>query len=238
MAAPKRPTRGQTLAAVRNLTTIQGEVLHAANMLQDGFFSVFLYALSLERPDEFGAHQRFFEHAISIWHVVQSDSSQRDMALHAISTVPTKLKLRPIIKRLEWARKTAGTLAAYRNVLAHNPVMFRGVLRDGKIVMDPRFGGVSTKAVHMARLRLTGGLRFWQLVRDDLLRLSDYVSGVAVQIPRLDCARRGVDLVDEPRTSPDRPRLPSLARIRAIDSQLNREAQAVMRQHRRRSSRR
>ncbi len=238
MTTFKRATRLQSLAAMKKLTTIQGEVLHAANLLQDSFFTVFLYATSLERPDDFGAHQRFFEHANAIWHVVQSDSSQRDMALQAISTVPTAIRLGPVIKRLEWARKMAATLGTYRNVLAHNPVMFRSVLRDGKIVMDPRFGGISTRAVHMARLRLTGGLGFWQLVRNDLLRLSDYVSGVAVQILRLDCARRGVELLDEPKTWADRPRLPSLKRIRAIDAQLNREVQAVVQRHQRRSSRR
>src|SRR6266699_1508466 len=125
MPAHRQATnRKATLKAAKKHTAAQGEVVNAANLLHDEFFQLFLVAMSLERAERWSAWIRFYGHAIAIWHVVQSDSVQRQMAMAAISSVPTSLKLVRAIEALSWAKNTADTLAGYRNILAHNPVKF------------------------------------------------------------------------------------------------------------------
>ena len=104
-----------TLEKARNLITIQGEVLYSANLLQDAFYELFSIATGLERPDEFGAEVRFHSHALAMWHVVLNDGQQRDMAITAISTVPTKLNVSKAIHRLEWAKHVAGNFRILRS---------------------------------------------------------------------------------------------------------------------------
>src|ERR1700681_2077024 len=84
-----------THAAARNHLIVQGEVMNATNILQDAFYGTFSVAVSLERQVEFAAEIKFHGHALAIWHVVQNDAQQREMAVAALSTVPTKLKLKP-----------------------------------------------------------------------------------------------------------------------------------------------
>ena len=99
-----------TLEAARPHILAQGEIIYAANLLHDEFYRVFSVALSLERPDEFGAEVEFLDHALAIWHCSQADSQQRKIVLAAISSVPTSLKLKPIVTRIEWAKEQAVTL--------------------------------------------------------------------------------------------------------------------------------
>ncbi len=159
----------QPLPAAQKLILAQGEVIYANNLLHDRFFRLFNIALSLQRPDEFGAHIRFYNHASAIWHVSQSDNQQRIMAFAAISTVPTKLNLKPVIKRLEWARAKADKLAEYRNIIAHNTIMFRGVdVKGNRIIFVPQFGSDITRPIHRAKLTHINR-RFWATLRTDFL---------------------------------------------------------------------
>jgi hypothetical protein len=220
-----------TLEAAKKHTIAQGELICAASLLHDGFFKVFLTALALERPDEFAAKIRFYNHALALWHITQSDAVQREMALQAITTVPTQLKIGKAIKALKWSKKIADTLSSYRNILAHTPVTFRFRAPERKFV--PSFGGHSTKVVHSRRLELIDGLRFWQALRDDLLKLSAYVDHAVQQIEKMDAARRGADLVGSPEAWSGRPRLRSLRRLREIESQLSQAMQEPARRSRR-----
>lgn len=206
----------RTLEAAGPHILAQGEVVYAANLLHDQFYRVFSYALSLERPDEFGAEQRFHDHALAIWHCSQADSQQRKMAVTAISSVPTKLNLRPIITRIEWAKTQADSIGEYRNLLAHNPVTFRGMQVGKTIRFVPAFGGESTRPIHRQRLAMVEGLRFWRRLRNDLIKLSDYVNALAHHVLRVSYASRGANYMNVPKTLPGRPRLPSLKHIREI----------------------
>jgi hypothetical protein len=225
-----------TLAAAQKLILAQGEVIYANNLLHDRFFRLFNIALSLERPDKFGAHIRFYDHSLSIWHVSQSDNQQRMMALVAISTVPTNLNLKPIIKRLEWARVKADKLAEYRNIIAHNTIMFRGVDVKGKrIISVPQFGSDVTRSIHRKKLaHIKRG--FWATLRTDLLVLSDYVESLNQQIQRLDAAARGAELIGVPKTLPGRPQLRSLRLIESITQAPTRASPAPKQRKRQRSS--
>lgn len=232
----RSPSRWKpTLAAARKLILAQGEIVYANNLLHDRFFRLFNIALSLERPDKFGAHIRFYNHSSAIWHVSQSDYQQRTMAITAISTVPTKLGLKPIIKRLEWAKVKADKLAEYRNIVAHNTVMFRGVGVKGKrIISVPQFGSDVTRPIHRAKLaHIRRG--FWATLRSDLLALSDYVESLNCQVQRLDVEARDANLIGVPKTLPGRPRLRSLRLIESINQTLTKASPVPKRRKPRRS---
>jgi hypothetical protein len=235
MAKHRSSKWGPTLLAARKLILAQGEVIYAFNLLHDRFFRLFNIALSLERPDKFGAHIRFYDHALAIWHVVLSDNQQRKMALVAISTVPTKLKLQPAIKRLEWARTKADKLAEYRNIIAHNTIMFRGIdVKGNRIISVPAFGSDITRPIHRARLKEIK-FGFWAILRTDILVLSDYVEALNQQILRIDSEAANAELVGVPKTWPDKPRLRSLRLIRLLE-QSQPKVSATKRRARQRSS--
>jgi hypothetical protein len=229
----------RSLLAAREHLIVLGEVTHAASLVQDSFYRVFALAISLERPDKFGAGIRFHDHALAIWHSVQSDQQQREMAMAALTSVPTKLKLKPVIARLTWAKTQMVALSGYRNLLAHNPVMFSGKPKGKRgVVWVPSFGGYSTRPLHKKRLELIGGLRFWRTLRNDLLALSDYVKDVFEQGRRLDVESRGAELMDVPKTWPGRPRLRSLKHLREIDQMSRPALPRAKRRNRRKASRR
>jgi hypothetical protein len=236
-----RAVRKYTLKAAQEHTLVQGQVVYAANLLQDKFFHLFRIALSLERPDEHGvlfAENRFHDHAVAIWHIIQADSSQRDMALTAISTVPTKLPVGRAVGRLKWAKNKANKLGEYRNLVAHSPIIFSGRMKGKTVEMVPNFAADSMRPVHKSRLEMINGLSFWRTLRNDLIQLSEYVHGVNVQIQRMDIESRGAEYINEPKTWPDRPRLRSLPLLEEIDRKLSRAAQKPGRRNRRQSSRR
>ncbi len=232
---PRSSARKITLEAIRKHIILQGEVLYAANLLQDSFYELFSIALGLERPDRFGAEVRFHNHALAIWHVIQSDNQQREMALAAISTIPTKLKLPEAISRLVWAKNRANKLAEYRNIIAHTPIMFRGRQKGKALQFIPAFGAHSTKLIHKRRLSLIKNLRFWNTLRNDLFNLKDYVDALNQQVRRLDVESRGAEMVGVPHTWPSKPRLRSVRRIQEIDQILKPEVPPPKRRNRRRS---
>jgi len=207
-----------TLTAAKKHILAQGEVIYASNLLHDRFFHLFNIALSLERPDEFGAETRFLNHALALWHVMQSDSQQRKMAITAIWTVPTKLThVLPIIERLEWAKLRTDKLAEYRNLVAHNTIMFSGHPKGrGRVIFLPSFGGRSTKPAHRPRLKDIS-LGFWATLRTDLLHLSDYVEALNQQLLRRVYETKGGEYVGVPKTLPGKPRLKSLRLIRQLE---------------------
>jgi len=230
------------LPRARQHITAQGGVVYAANLLHDEFFNLFVVALSLERTNDFGsigcAYPRFREHGLAIWHVVQSDKAQRDMAFEAISTVPTGIRLAPALKRIAWAKKRAEKLAEYRNTLAHTGVLFRGNAKGGRLEFVPQFGSHGARPSHAGRLKVIEGLAFWHSVRNDLLKLTLYVRDVTLRIVSLECARHGSEFGNAPKTWPKRPRLPSLAQIQAIETTINQAAQRTTQRTPRRPSRR
>jgi hypothetical protein len=195
---------------------VQGEIVYATASLQDAFFELFRVTLSLERPDKSGAEFRFHDHALTIWHVIQSDSSQRQMAVAALSTVPTALPAKKAIASLRWANNRSGKLAEYRNIVAHNPVVFRMQLRRGRVLMLPEFGGQGTREPQRRRLRLIEGLTFWRSLRDEFLDLAEYVRAIVHQVRRMDAESRGAGLPGASSTWPRRPRQRLARRLEEI----------------------
>ena len=248
-SSPQRAVWNESLAMARSHIIALGEVVHAANVLHDQFYHAFSIAIGLERlgldlednqpPTRAFNIARYHGHALAIWHSIRSDAQQRGMVINAISTLPTSLNLESAIRRLRWAKTAAERLAEYRNLVAHNPIMFRFKSgkpgQRGKFV--PVFGGQSLRPAHELRLELIGGLRFWRTLRNDLLFLADYVQAISKQIRRLDSESQKATLLGVPNTWPDKPRLRSLARLRAIARALDKAARPPKRRIRRKPSR-
>ncbi len=226
-----------TLRAAHAHLLAIGEVTYAASTLQDSFYQIFLLVISMERRFDDPRYQVFSkgifqDHALAIWHSLQSDHHQREMALAALVSLPSHLKLRRTIKSLQWAKTKASKLAEYRNLLAHTPIKFRW--DDRKSTLVPVFSGHGMRKAHQRKLELVGGLQLWRTIRNDLLNLSNYVDGVCAQCERLGLADRGVDLVGPSRTWPGKPRLRSLRRLHEISTRSSPPASPTARRPRRR----
>ncbi|MFN3658325.1 MAG: hypothetical protein ACK4UO_13820 [Pseudolabrys sp.] len=230
--------RRRTLKLAEPYVLAQGGVVYGHNALHEAFFQTFRVALSLERPDKFAADLRFYDHALAIWHTSQSDKQQRDMALAAMSTLPCQtVNLKPAIARLDWARRRADKFAEWRNIVAHNPIMFTMVPKGRMMEAQAIFGGYITRKTSRDRLAKVSGLRFWRQLRDDLLNLSEYVRRVNGHVLFLHAKKGGVDLLGAPKTWPDRPRLKCPPLIHQIEDSLGRASPTRSSRVRRRASR-
>ncbi|MGN6514677.1 MAG: hypothetical protein ACTHLR_02425, partial [Rhizomicrobium sp.] len=205
-----------------------------SNLLHSSFFLTFLIALSIGRVKHSGEVLQFTDHALSLWHVIQSDSVQRELAFNAISTVRSEKSLTRAVKRIKWALKQAADLGRARNIVAHSPVTFRAEIGDTGFELVPGFGGFGGRVQHANMLKEIEGLSLWKQVRDDLLKLHTYVSELNIQTLNL----AGLIVMEMPLVWPRRPLLRSVPRLREIDARLKQEAQQTVRRTRRRPSRR
>jgi hypothetical protein len=231
-------TTVKSIEAAEEYILMQGAVINSANLLQDAFFGLFRAAISLERQKAAasGGTKRFHHHALAIWHAVQSDSAQRDIAIAAISSIPGKLKLSPALRRLNWTIKILRLLTRGRNDLAHNPIVFYVVKREPTPEWLPMIGGQGVRAPARRRFKLIQGTRLWRDIADDLFSIAQYVEAINVQIQRLDILAR--DPTFRIQISwPRRPRLRSLPRVEEIEKELNRGDGKSKRDGRRRLSR-
>ncbi len=160
-----------------------------------------------------------------MWHVSQNDRQQRELVLSALANLPTTLDIKGGIKRLQWAQKQTDELANYRNVIVHAPMQFSHpfaeIFGDHIPPPIPKIGSVSTKPVHTRRLRLIKSVRFWKMLRNDLLNLKDYVGFTTRQIAWREYERqKDAPVLGVLRAWPRRPRLPSIRKIKMIEQSL------------------
>jgi hypothetical protein len=215
----------------------QGEVAYAYNVLQESFFNLFKLALALERPDRFWSQTEFQSYPLTVWHVFQSDSQQRQLAITMLASLPTALDIKGGIERLQWAKQKTDKFAEWRNIIVHTPVSFWPRERKGDVVLVPGIGGVSTKPIQHSRLKLIKTLSFWKALRNDLLNLNDYVDRVLRQIWHREYERIHGPVLGAKRTWPGKPRLPCLRRIKIIEDQRTKATPTQSRRVRRRPSR-
>ncbi len=213
-------TWDNALLPFRPLVIAQGEVLYAYNLLQDSFFNLFILIANLERPQMPHAQMaRFYDHALSIWHVSQSDRQQRQLALAAISSLPTTLDIKGGIARLKWALEQTNELVDYRNLIAHTPMKLSWEIKDDKLFPPtPKISSDSLRPINRQRLRLIKDLRFWKALRNDFLNLNDYVDFVTKQIAWREYEHQnGAPIPGARRSWPHKPRLPCLRQKKKID---------------------
>src|ERR1700730_7797469 len=98
-------------ASIRQYAMHTGLAIWAWNLLHANLFLIFWHLIRGGRPGMSRAT------AHRIWHVIQSDSTQRDMLLRVAQTdsnITTEL-----LARIAWLIKTTNELSAYRNIVAH-----------------------------------------------------------------------------------------------------------------------
>lgn len=236
----------------RSHSLVQGEIVSATNLLHEEFFLTFLISMGIGRIGE-GGYFPWYDAARSVWHVIQSDKSQREMAVKSITKLPTSVfvgipigDILEIHSRILWAQKQADNLSVARNIVAHSPVTFRPVFRpkeDGEPVTRnqlrfvPTFGGSSTRREHSKRLDLIRGLKLWRGLRDDIMKVKEYVYEMNQYLlfPAISQKDKTRSAFHAP-SLPRKPRLSSLTRFQAIEAQLAREAQQQELSNRRRPS--
>jgi hypothetical protein len=212
----------RVFAEFRPLTIALGEVGYAYNRLQEQFFNVFLHALALERPQGFPQQLQFYPYVLALWHTIPNDRVQRDLAVTAMSRLPTSLDIKEGIERLEWAKKKTDKLAEYRNLIIHTPVDYWPKKVTYPVMkkmpqLVPKIGGISTKPSNLNRLGRIKDLSFWKALRNDFLNLNEFVDGTNRQILWREYERERGPVVGASHAWPHRPRLPCVRRIDSIE---------------------
>jgi hypothetical protein len=237
----RRTTTVDSVEAAEEYILMQGNVVNSSNVLQDAFYGIFRVAISLERHEAAasGGTIRFQDHASAIWNVVRSDKLQRDMAIAAISSVPTTLDITTGLSLLRSAGKFAEMLAEYRNILTHSSIVFvqtRDPSDLSKPAWVPIIGGGGTQPATRAKIGMAKGLDLWGKLAADLFLLSRHVVEISIQIQNLDVNSHHPQIRKQI-AWPDKPQLQSLPHIREIQRKLLPAAPPTTRRTRRRSSR-
>ena len=211
----------QALDLAKNHIVIVGEIVAATNQLQNYFFNLFHIALSYEREGQSISYDRFHNHALEMWHVIQADKSQRDLAYKAISTVPSSMNMKPALHRLKWAMQNVDVLSEARNIVAHVPISMHMKMTKGVLKWEASFSGSGVRPAQKAKVDLIPNLKFWAMVRNDILNLSTYVGTVVDKIYLMEVERKGASNHSSRTVAwPNRPKLPSVLRLQEIKKHL------------------
>ncbi|WP_119392713.1 hypothetical protein [Taklimakanibacter lacteus] len=176
--------------------SLTAEALWGWNRLHSSLFEMFVSLL--------GDGPRSRKKAYAIWHMFQSDKSQREM-LSAVAEAALEKSSRTL-ERVKWLISVTNRFAPYRNAVVHVPVYFEH--RPGKpagIILDE----AAARDVARIRLDLAGPReRFWNNMAGDLFCLGQFANGINSQLN---------DGVQPDGSSLQRPKLLSLRRMSAID---------------------
>jgi hypothetical protein len=225
------------LSSFRPLILAQGEVAYAYNLLHEKFFEIFNLVMALDRSTS--KPTTFYPYAQSVWHVMQNDRQQRQLAMTTLTKLPTDLDIKGGIERLLWAQKHADKLADYRNLIVHAPMQFKYPyplkLKGNKLPEPvPGLGGASTRPANSRKFRRLKDLKFWKSLRNDFLNLSDYVDFVGRQIAWRDYERLNGPVPGANHSWPHKPQLRCIRRMQLIEQQIQNETMQPPKRRRRR----
>jgi len=145
---------------VRSFSIATGELLWASNQLHTAFAVVFSVLVS----------KKNLAVGQSIWHAVQSDSTQRNMLAEVAKVALGNQKRMHAL--LLWAKKKADSLATIRNDAAHMSTAFR-TDNDLWALVANAIGNPPSRAVRLeSRPDL---LRYFRSAKSDLVQLSGFV---------------------------------------------------------------
>ena len=153
--------------AACEFATPVGEVMWAWNYCHSNFASLFCIIIT--------PHNLAVGHAI--WHSLQSDHIQRAQLISAARIVLSKNK--PMLRRIEWAIRSADSLSTIRNDAAHVSTAFSTHLPVPIVVPSPS----GTAPSRLRRLREHRDLqKRFETLRGDLIALSGYVALLSAEI--------------------------------------------------------
>jgi hypothetical protein len=157
----QRSLNGPSRSAMKRHARQTGEIMWAWNLLHAGFFHIFAAIVS---PSNHKA-------ALAVWHSVQSDKAQREMAVAAAkSALPVESRL---LKNIEWVGKRAEDLSHFRNDAAH-VLITMGLNEKMKFQVWPDPNTAKPAAVE--RLLKKPVSSYWETVRGDMFSLGVYTA--------------------------------------------------------------
>jgi hypothetical protein len=162
-------------ASIRQYAMHTGLAVWAWNLLHANLFLIFWHLIRGGRPGMSRAT------AHRIWHVIQSDSTQRDMLLRVAQT-DSNIKTE-LLARIAWLIKTTNELSAYRNIVAHTPAIF-----SQYTVRVPLADPSSTRDNARSRFNLIKHDQFWRFLTGAAPLRSAHASATARRAPTVRAA--------------------------------------------------
>ena len=179
-----------------------GEIAWAWNSLQANLFGIFAAIVSPEN----------LPLAHGLWHLIQSDKTQREMVIAAAQAGVADKRMRDSI---EWVCKQAERLSPHRNDAAHTPMAVEFTATYTFTLAPNR---IAARKQAVDRLSAFPTEKIWRAVRGDLLALSGYAGLLTLKI-------RNVSVFAPSLRRPRLRSLPALApkRSRKLSSQRGRQ---------------
>jgi hypothetical protein len=148
-----------------------GQIMWGWNFLQAGFFQIFHQVAS---PNN---HKL----ALTLWHTIQSDKAQREMALAAAAAVlPEGSK---VLADIDWLVKRAQDLSPFRNDSAHVGISLGGDWDEkGRFRMMVYPDEKSARPAAVDRLKAKPMEAYWRTVKGDLWVLGRFATSVAGRV--------------------------------------------------------
>jgi hypothetical protein len=179
-----RPEVQRRLLAIHARHT--GEIMMAWNDLQSALFSFFVVLI--------GKDKQHMAHGI--WHVIQSDKTQREMLLAAAKVEMARWPY--LLAELKWILDRTNELSPHRNDAAHTAIWGIVVSIDKGMKRELTPDLVASRWQSIQRLTETPTAKIWRAVRGDLYALSGYTAVIQIRLSRP---------LEPPHTFPARPQL-------------------------------
>ena len=155
---------------VRRHASQTGQIIWGWNFLQSGFLHIFHQLVAPSNHDL----------ALALWHMIQSDKTQREMVLAAATAVlPENSRL---LADIDWLVKRSQDLSPYRNDSAHTGISLGGEFHEGRVRMKIHPDQRSGRPPAVARLIDKPVESYWRVVKGDLWVLGRYASSLAGKV--------------------------------------------------------
>jgi hypothetical protein len=156
-----RSLSGPSRTVMKRHARQTGEVTWAWNLLHAGFFHIFSALVSPSNK----------KLASAVWHSIQSDKAQREMALASAEAI-----LAPgtrVLANIKWLKQKADLLSPFRNDAAH-VLITMGLNERMKFQLwpDPN----TSRPAAVERLLRLPVASYWRKVRGDLFSLGVYAA--------------------------------------------------------------
>ena len=163
----KRQIPGLLTQAVKRHNQQVGNIVWAWNLAHEQLYVLFAYFIQESKR------------ASAIWHVIQSDKTQREMLL--ATALAALGETAPLYVEIKWLCDRVGDISTFRKDPAHTPIHVKGPLTVGFL---PPLGPseISGRPQAVERLTTKPTAQFWRAARDDLYMLGLYAWHIHYQL--------------------------------------------------------
>jgi len=164
-----RRVPGSLSKAVKAHNQQVGNILWAWNLAHDQLFQMFEYFVDDQRL------------ASNLWHVLNSDKTQREMlTAAALAELDEQSAL---FQEIKWVLDRISDISTYRNDPAHTPIYVGRIYQTGSVLIPSRISG---RPQAVQRLNLKPTRSFWRAARGDLYALAAYAKEICLRLRNQD----------------------------------------------------